>query len=133
MKEIRIGCLFFWVLSVYGCGDPSAEHPGDRSLPSNQSASTSVEVGTVGFASATRDTILIKMMKFIPDTIEVSKGDTLVFVNEDFVAHDVTEKDKAWSSSKIEAGETWMMIAQENVNYFCSIHVVMTGRIVVKE
>ncbi len=133
MKRVRIGCLAFWILSVYGCCDPTAKQPDDKSVPSNLPTSTNVGVGIIATVHATRDTVIIKMMKFIPDTIEVREGDTLVFVNKDMVAHDVTEKDRAWNSPKIEIGESWEMIAKESVNYFCSIHVVMTGRISVKE
>lgn len=32
----------------------------------------------------------IKNMKFVPDDITVKKGDTIVWVNRDMMAHDVT-------------------------------------------
>lgn len=72
----------------------------------------------------------IRDMQFIPSEITVKKGDTILWVNEDMVAHDVTEEDsKAWSSSLLSAGESWKMEVNYESNYFCSIHVVMKGKI----
>ena len=71
-------------------------------------------------------------MKFKPDVLQDNKGDTVVFVNNDIVVHDITEEpNKAWTSSALPVGESWSMVATESVNYFCSIHVVMKGKIIV--
>ena len=75
-------------------------------------------------------TVEIKDMKFVPDNIIVSKGDTVVWINRDMMAHDVTEeKTKAWTSAPIAEGGIWKMAVTENVDYYCSIHVVMKGKI----
>jgi plastocyanin len=77
--------------------------------------------------------VSIMGMKFIPEVIEVHKGDAIVFTNSDIVDHDVTEeKTKAWTSSVIKAGKSWRMVATESSDYFCSIHVVMKGKIIVE-
>jgi plastocyanin len=97
--------------------------------------------GTIAKAESTELTrvdaqkhyVSITGMKFIPEVIEVNKGDTIVFDNTDIVNHDVTEeKTKAWTSSVIPSGKSWRMIATESTDYFCSIHEVMKGKIVVK-
>lgn len=78
-------------------------------------------------------TIEIKQMAFSPAAITVSKGDTVVFVNHDLVDHDITEEDKrSWSSSPLPPGQSWSKIMDESTNYFCSLHVVMKGKITVK-
>lgn len=78
-------------------------------------------------------TIEIASMKFTPAILNVHIGDTVVFVNNDIVAHDVTEeKEKAWSSSPLSRGASWQMIALAPVSYYCSIHPVMKGRIIVQ-
>jgi plastocyanin len=77
--------------------------------------------------------VSIMGMKFIPEVIEVHKGDVIIFSNSDIVDHDVTEeKTKAWTSSVIHSGKSWRMVATESCDYFCSIHVVMKGKIVVE-
>lgn len=78
-------------------------------------------------------TVEISQMKFFPAEITVKKGDKIVFVNRDIVAHDVTEEEtKAWSSAPLQTEQTWMMVAEKSANYFCSIHPVMKGRIIVQ-
>lgn len=74
----------------------------------------------------------IKQMKFIPAEIKVRAGDKVMWVNHDIVTHDVTEEAyKAWSSSVISPGSSWSMIATRSADYYCSIHVVMKGKVIV--
>lgn len=135
MKQICFTCLWCGLLLVFGCSPTSDErrdlagNSADKSA-ANQTESDS-DLSTVTNASK-HDTVIIRGMKYIPDVIEVNKGDTVVFVNKDIVVHDVTEENKAWGSSQIPVGESWSMAATESVSYFCSIHVVMKGKVVVK-
>lgn len=78
--------------------------------------------------------VQIKSMKFEPARLTVNKGDTIVWTNLDIVTHDVTEeKTTAWASPPLLMGKTWKMAARENADYFCSIHLVMKGKIIVKD
>lgn len=78
-------------------------------------------------------TIEIRQMKFNPQELTVEKGDTLVWVNNGITAHDVTEQpDAKWTSGSMPVGASWEMIANETSDYYCSIHVVMKGKLVVK-
>jgi plastocyanin len=75
-------------------------------------------------------TVEIKDMKFVPDTVTVNKGDTIMWINKDMVAHDVTEETSgAWRSGKLESGASWKLAVPGEANYFCSIHTVMKGKI----
>ncbi|ATP56551.1 plastocyanin [Pedobacter ginsengisoli] len=75
-------------------------------------------------------TVEIKNMKFVPDDITVKQGDTIIWVNHDMMAHDVTEEgSKQWTSSIIPSGGSWKMGVTAAANYYCSIHVVMKGKI----
>jgi plastocyanin len=77
-------------------------------------------------------TVEILDMKFQPATISVKTGDTIVWVNRDMLAHDVTEEmNKRWMSGPIEAGSNWQKVISESDDYFCSIHSVMKGKIIV--
>lgn len=76
----------------------------------------------------------IKQLKFIPAYIEVNKGDTITFINKDVVDHDVTEeKTKKWTSNIMKKGTSWRMVVKENADYFCSLHVIMKGKIRIKQ
>jgi len=75
----------------------------------------------------------IKGMKFLPEEITVTKGDTIEWINKDITTHDVTEEPtKAWTSKPIASGKSWRMTVKESTDYFCSIHVVMKGKIITR-
>lgn len=81
----------------------------------------------------TMHAVEITQMKFYPAELKVKKGDKVVFVNHDLVTHDVTEESKkAWSSSQLATDQTWILEVTESVKYYCSIHPVMKGSIVVE-
>lgn len=74
----------------------------------------------------------IKQMQFQPATLTVNKGDTVEWINRDMVAHDVTEEPhKAWTSSSLPEGASWRMVVKNNTDYYCSIHQVMKGKLIV--
>ena len=78
-------------------------------------------------------TIEIKQMKFFPSVLNVKRGDTVVWVNNGITAHDVTQQPSgAWTSSSIPVGKSWSMIVEESHDYYCSIHVVMTGKMILE-
>ena len=75
----------------------------------------------------------IKQMNFQPKELVVQKGDTVVWINNDIVPHDVTEESaKAWTSSLMPVGKSWSMVVNQSADYYCSIHVVMKGKLVVQ-
>ena len=78
-------------------------------------------------------TVEIKQMKFVPQELELQKGDTVVFINRDLLTHDVTETPgKAWTSSPLSPNASWTMVAEKTSDYYCSIHPVMKGRLIVE-
>jgi plastocyanin len=77
--------------------------------------------------------ILISNMKFHPEKIEVNKGDSVIWINHDIVAHCVTGlPDKTWTSSEIPPEGSWKMAVTQSSDYYCSIHPVMKGKIVME-
>jgi len=78
-------------------------------------------------------TVEIKQMKFQPADLTVQKGDTVVWINHDMVPHDVTEeKSKTWTSGPLPPGKRWSLPITKSADYYCSIHVVMKGKILVQ-
>jgi plastocyanin len=75
------------------------------------------------------DTVFIEQMAFTPAELAAHKGDTILFINKDIVAHDVTEKGEKWASPTLNMDDSWSKIADDSFDYFCSIHVVMTGKV----
>lgn len=79
-----------------------------------------------------KDTVLIQNMKFVPENITIKKGDTLVFINKDLVKHDVTQKDKTWQSEVLGMNDSYTIVPEHSDEYYCSLHVVMTGQYTVE-
>jgi plastocyanin len=78
-------------------------------------------------------TIEIRQMKFDPAELTVKRGDTVIWINNGITAHDVTEQPgNEWTSSSLAVGSSWQMIATRSADYYCSIHVVMKGKLIVK-
>ena len=78
-------------------------------------------------------TVEIKQMQFQPAALAVQKGDTVVFVNRDLVAHNVTEvSNKEWSSGDLLTDKSWKMKVAKSADYYCTIHLVMKGKLVVQ-
>ena len=78
-------------------------------------------------------TVEIKDMKFQPAELKIHQGDTVIWINKDIVAHDVTEENKAWASPPLNADATWKKAITKSESYYCSIHVVMKGILIVEE
>lgn len=77
--------------------------------------------------------VSIAQMNFHPDTLMVHRGDTVIFTNNDVVDHNVTElPDSSWASPNLQPGDSWKWVADSTAYYFCSIHVVMRGRVIVE-
>ncbi|HYC86553.1 MAG TPA: plastocyanin/azurin family copper-binding protein [Chryseosolibacter sp.] len=74
----------------------------------------------------------IIQMKFVPDVVNVSNGDTVVWINKDIVDHDVTERHRnLWRSSPMAGGSSFKLAVTKSQSYYCSLHVVMQGKIIV--
>ena len=72
-------------------------------------------------------------MQFQPSELTVQKGDTVVFINNDMVEHDVAEeKNKTWSSSPLPAGKSYSLVVNQSADYYCTIHPVMKGKLLVQ-
>ncbi len=103
-----ISLLLPVLLLVYGCNSQSSYMPQNH-------------------------VVEIKDMKFQPAELKVHKGDTVTWINKDIVAHDVTEDNKAWASPPLSTNATWKKVITKSDSYYCSIHVIMKGALLVEE
>jgi plastocyanin len=91
-------------------------------------------VVTTGVVRA--DTIQVKMEKlgFVPAEITAHVGDTIEWVNYDFVAHTATARDGSWDVLiPVNAKKTVVLKTEGTVDYYCKFHPNMTGRISVSK
>ena len=107
-------------LFLNGCSSPPEEDKTPSQIPVEKPAPSLYIVQ-------------IEQMKFFPSDISVNVGDTIMWVNNDMVAHDIMEeKNKSWSSSLLQPGKSWKLVVKEGADYYCSIHVVMKGSFRIK-
>lgn len=79
-------------------------------------------------------TVEIRDMAFHPAELQVQAGDTIVWVNHDFVPHTATAPDSAWTSPPLEQGDRWSRLVPPDPGglYLCAFHPTMEGRITVE-
>jgi plastocyanin len=87
-------------------------------------------------ASAAQHTVLQKGMSFVPETLTVKAGDTVVFKNDDRLTHNVYSKSASNSFNlkalRPGASESVTLSAPGEVQVRCAIHPKMKMTIDVK-
>jgi plastocyanin len=91
------------------------------------------------FARAAEDqpaaiSITIDNFSFTPKEITVSKGTTVTWINHDDVPHTVVSTDKKFKSRALDTDDKYSFTFSDSgaYGYFCSVHPVMTGKVIVK-
>ena len=78
--------------------------------------------------------IAIDNFRFSPQTLTVSAGTTVTWVNHDDVPHTVTSTDHIFGSGALDTDDhfTFTFNVPGTYAYFCSIHPQMTATVIVK-
>jgi plastocyanin len=88
-------------------------------------------VGTA--VAAETHTVVMDGVKFVPESLTVNRGDTIVWQNKDPFPHTVTAKG-AFDSHDIAAGKSWKYTARKSGEfaYVCTLHPNMKATLIVK-
>ena len=92
-----------------------------------------VQPGTASQMALTNE-VTIDNFSFIPQTVAVPVGTTVVWVNRDDIPHTVTSVDKKSIVSRaLDTNEkfAYTFTVTGTNDYYCSVHPHMKGRIVV--
>ena len=84
---------------------------------------------------ATKTEVTIDNFSFSPNTLTLSVGATVTWINHDNVPHVVSSAGNQFKKSTVlKTGQTFSHTFMETgtYSYFCSIHSRMTGKIIVK-
>ena len=84
---------------------------------------------------ATKTEVTIDNFSFSPNTLTLSVGATVTWINHDNVPHVVSSAGNQFKESTVlKTGQTFshIFMATGTYSYFCSIHPRMTGKIIVK-
>jgi plastocyanin len=78
--------------------------------------------------------VSITGFKFVPQSLVVAPGDTVIWTNHDFVAHTATAADKSFDTGKLEAGQSKRIVVEKKgtFSYSCRFHSRMTGTLTVQ-
>ncbi len=70
----------------------------------------------------------------MPQTLIVTQGERITWVNKDPFPHTVTADSKAFDSGTLAPGMTWSFVARApgRYAYGCSLHPSMKGMIIVR-
>jgi plastocyanin len=79
-------------------------------------------------------TVKISNFTFGPQALTVSAGTTVTWINEDDTPHTVTAVDKSFRSKPLDTGDRYSFTFAKpgEYAYFCSLHPMMTAKVVVK-
>lgn len=79
-------------------------------------------------------TVTISNFTFGPPTLAVRPGTTVTWINSDDTPHTVTATDRSFHSKALDTGERFAFTFTKpgEYAYFCSVHPMMTGKVVVR-
>jgi plastocyanin len=79
--------------------------------------------------------VTIESLKYSLDTIQITKGETVEWVNDDLTPHSVTsDRSGEFNSGSMHVGATWRHTFNQpgTFAYFCTFHREMKGSVIVK-
>ncbi|MFZ2803999.1 MAG: cupredoxin domain-containing protein [Patescibacteria group bacterium] len=102
-----------------------ATNPGSPSVGTNPAATAPNNV-----------TVTIQNFAFAPASVIVAKGASIVFTNEDSIAHTVTSDNGQFDSGSIAQGQSYILktstLAAGTYSYHCSVHPMMKATFIVQ-
>ena len=78
--------------------------------------------------------VAIEGFVFRPRSLEIARGDTVVWVNNDPFEHSAVSPERSVDSGVLTKGAQFLFVARErgNYDYRCALHPVMEGKLVVR-
>jgi plastocyanin len=78
--------------------------------------------------------VRIDNFSFTPQQLTITQGTTVVWTNDDDVPHTVAGTHQEFRSKALDTGDQFSFTFTKpgRYEYFCSVHPMMTGKIVVK-
>jgi plastocyanin len=85
-------------------------------------------------AGGAKQQVNIDNFSFMPKTLTVAVGTTVTWTNHDDVPHTVVSTKKVFASPALDTDQwfSFRFTAPGTYPYFCSVHPMMTGTVVVK-
>ena len=112
--------------------DRAGAPPAPSILPAVQTGTASVQSTVADATAAGLKQVAMKNMKFSPLTIEIKKGDTVEWKNDDITPHTATSA--TFDSGPIASDGSWRHTFTEagSFPYACTFHPEMKAAVIVK-
>jgi plastocyanin len=131
-----VSCLALG-LAIAACGDDEEDSGGgaaDTESPAQQGGSQE------SASPAKKVEVAIKDFSFKPQSLEIAKGTTVTWTNEDSAGHDVTKTGgpgpefSSGEAGGLEKGDTYKktFTAAGEIEYVCTVHPNMKANLTVK-
>jgi amicyanin len=117
-----LACLALGLV-VAGCGGDDDDNGGDGADTQEQPAPAAESGGTE---------VSMQNIKFNPAEVTIKAGDTVTWVNDDSVGHDVTGDDfKSGKPGAMQNGDTFEHTFEKagTFDYVCTVHPGMKGTV----
>jgi plastocyanin len=78
--------------------------------------------------------VAIRGFQYVPATLTVAVGDTVVWTNQDVVPHTATAQDRGWDTGSLAAQASGRIVADRagRQAYLCAFHPGMQAELVVE-
>ena len=107
----------------------------DAAMAAGEAAARASIPAAAGAGAGPRGLVSIANFAFAPKVIELSRGDRVTWRNDDDVPHRIQSTKVAFAASPVlDTRTSYDVVLKEpgEYEYFCSLHPVMTGKIVVR-
>lgn len=90
--------------------------------------------GTNALTAPKTHTVVIEAMRFSPQVLEVSSGDTVVWINKDAFPHNAIATGHGFQSKDIAPDDSWKFkaVKKGTFSYICTLHPTMKAVLVVQ-
>ena len=108
--------------------------PSLRIIAGFFAALTGAGLAAVATSAAPPGSVEIRGYAFAPETLTVTAGTTVTWVNEDETPHTISEPGRAFRSAALDTGDrfTHTFAAPGEFTYICTLHPMMVGKVIVK-
>lgn len=123
-------------LTLAACGDASDDIDATEPPPATDAATTApAGDGAATTAPAEEEEVVMQDISFEPDEVTVPVGSTVMWTNQDTVAHTSTSEDDVWGSGEMAQGDSFSHTFEEpgTYTYICEIHPAQMEATVVVE
>lgn len=113
---------------------PGCAHHRSLAFAALLAAATVSVAGCAEDDGPTTHQVTIRNFQYTPATLDVARGDTVLWINQDVVPHTATADDQAWDTGAVGAKESGRVVVEQRGTYMygCAFHPNMKAELSVR-